>query len=230
MKDVRVLDLGSSKELGKVLQGKQTKQILSYLEEHEKATASELAKELNVGLSTIHYQVKALVQAGILEDGEFSYSKKGREIIHYSLTNDIIVVVPKKAEKTRIMQVLGMVLPASLGVMAVGLISGLLQRIQTNPVATDEAAVAEIAAAPMQASARSADIMLAQETTQQIVTTQANTFPQLWLGIIIGAAATALITLIILGIYKYCYPRKKDSTKTVPIKKKSQTKGSKRTV
>lgn len=68
--------------------------IMDALSEDSKSE-SELSKELDIPLSTIHYNVQKLVKAGILVSDEFTYSEKGKEIRHYRLASSHIVISTK---------------------------------------------------------------------------------------------------------------------------------------
>lgn len=48
-----------------------------------------------LSLSTVHYNLKALSKAGIIDDSTFHYSQKGKEVIHYSLKNKAIILLPR---------------------------------------------------------------------------------------------------------------------------------------
>src|SRR3989344_3588410 len=83
-----------AKKLAQVISNDTSRKILDYLAEKE-ATESDLAKTLEVPISTIHYNLKALMDAGIIEVEEFHYSQKGKEVNHYKLANKYIIIAPK---------------------------------------------------------------------------------------------------------------------------------------
>lgn len=93
--NVLVVTLGESetKELASVLSNQTSKKILNALSQ-KAYTESDLAKTLKIPLSTVHYNVQQLVKAKLVQSEEYSYSKKGREIQHYKLTNKYIVIAP----------------------------------------------------------------------------------------------------------------------------------------
>ena len=61
----------------------------------ESKSESALSKELGVALSTVHYNVQRLVDAGLLVSDEFSYSEKGKEVRYYRLASEHIVISAK---------------------------------------------------------------------------------------------------------------------------------------
>ncbi|MBT3464682.1 helix-turn-helix transcriptional regulator [archaeon] len=62
-------------------------------------TETQIAKELNIPLSTAHYNLNLLVKSDLVNDDQFTYSKKGKKINHYSLSNKYVIIAPKKSSK-----------------------------------------------------------------------------------------------------------------------------------
>ncbi|MBR9698992.1 helix-turn-helix transcriptional regulator [Candidatus Woesearchaeota archaeon] len=83
-----------SKRLAQVMANDTSRKILDYLADKE-ATESELSKKLKVPISTVHYNLQALVKGKLVEAEEFHYSKKGKEVMHYTLANKYIIIAPK---------------------------------------------------------------------------------------------------------------------------------------
>jgi hypothetical protein len=61
-------------------------------------------------ISTVHYNVKQLQDAGLVVVEEFHYSKKGKEVNHYTLANKYIIIAPK-SEDSRFLNALNKILP-----------------------------------------------------------------------------------------------------------------------
>jgi len=83
-----------SKKLAQIISNDTARKILDYLSEKE-ATESELAEKLGIPISTVHYNLQALVKGKLVEADEFHYSEKGKEVIHYKLANKFIIIAPK---------------------------------------------------------------------------------------------------------------------------------------
>jgi len=83
-----------AKELAQVISNKSCRKILEYLSEKE-ATETELAKKLELPLSTVHYNLRHLLEAGLVAAEEFHYSEKGKEVNHYKLANKYVIIAPK---------------------------------------------------------------------------------------------------------------------------------------
>src|SRR3990167_3827696 len=89
------LDESKAKQLAQIVSNDLCRKMLDYLASREKgATESEIAEALGIPLSTAHYNLRQLLQGGIVKAAEFHYSKKGREVLHYSLANKYIIIAP----------------------------------------------------------------------------------------------------------------------------------------
>lgn len=108
-----------AKKLAQVMSNPTCIRILDYLANKE-GTESEIAKELKIPLSTVHYNLQQLVEAKLVIVEEFHYSKKGREVNHYKLANKYIIIAPKEDESfaERLRQFIPITL-MTLGVAAV---------------------------------------------------------------------------------------------------------------
>ena len=114
-KNLILLSLEDSKinKIANVVSNDSCKKILNYLADKE-ATESELAKKLQIPISTVHYNLQQLMDAGLVAVDEFHYSEKGREVNHYKLANKYIIIAPKGAKKQGLKQKLKNILPVAL--------------------------------------------------------------------------------------------------------------------
>jgi DNA-binding transcriptional ArsR family regulator len=86
--------------LANTLGNKTSRHILKYLSDTPSATESEIAERLKLPMSTVHYNIKNLIKAKLVKAEEFHYSKKGREVNHYSLAKKYIIIAPDEEEST----------------------------------------------------------------------------------------------------------------------------------
>ncbi|MBT3720924.1 helix-turn-helix transcriptional regulator [archaeon] len=93
------LDEDKSKKLAQVLSNDTSRKILDLLSKKDLMTETQIAKELNIPLSTAHYNLNLLVKSDLVNDDQFTYSKKGKKINHYSLSNKYVIIAPKKSSK-----------------------------------------------------------------------------------------------------------------------------------
>jgi len=135
-----------AKKLAQVISNESCRKILDYLAEKE-ATETELASKLEVPISTVHYNLKHLTDAGLVDVDEFHYSEKGREINHYKLANKYVIIAPKST--FGIKEKLKAILPVALiTVAAAGLLKLFTGRMATFGAAKSTAREAVMAAAP----------------------------------------------------------------------------------
>ncbi len=109
------LDDPRTDKIAEAISNKTAKKILGLLSEKE-MSESELAKILGIGLNTVEYNIKKLVEAGLIEKvGGFLWSIKGKRIYRYRVVNKRIVILPKKSIRG--------VLPAVLisGIVSLGI-------------------------------------------------------------------------------------------------------------
>jgi DNA-binding transcriptional ArsR family regulator len=110
-----------SKQLAQVISNRTSRKILDLLAE-KSHTETDIAKKLNLPLSTVHYNMQALVRAKLVTADEYHYSKKGKEVNHYSLANKYVIIAPQDAP-SNLRERLRRILPAGLiAVAGAGLI------------------------------------------------------------------------------------------------------------
>ncbi len=107
-----------TKKLAETITSETSRKILNYLAEKTDDTETKIAEQLKLPLSTAHYHLQKLQEAGLIKAEEFHYSQKGREVNHYKLANKYIIIAPSKVsglrEKLRgILPVAGIILSIS---------------------------------------------------------------------------------------------------------------------
>ncbi|MCX6711363.1 MAG: helix-turn-helix domain-containing protein [Candidatus Woesearchaeota archaeon] len=95
------LDEKRIKKIAEALSSETAHKILDFLAEKGSATETEISKLLMLPISTVHYNLRNLMESTLVSAKEFHYSEKGKEVNHYSLSNKYIVIAPKGEEKTR---------------------------------------------------------------------------------------------------------------------------------
>ena len=107
-----------AKQLGQVISSETARKILDVLAE-KKHSETELAEKLQIPLSTVHYNIKALVHAKLVTADEYHYSEKGREVTHYGLANKYVIIAPASAESS-VLNKIKALLPVAILTAAVG--------------------------------------------------------------------------------------------------------------
>mgnify|MGYP005839632333 CR=1 FL=1 len=87
-----------AKKLTQALSNEKCRKILDYLSNRKEATETQIAKELKLPISTVHYNLKILAENKLVTSDEFHYSEKGKEVIHYKIANKYIIIAPNEDE------------------------------------------------------------------------------------------------------------------------------------
>ena len=183
-----------TKKLAETITSKTSRKILNYLTEKEHDTEANIAKSLDIPISTVHYHLQKLTEANLIIVDEFHYSKKGREINHYKLANKYIIIAPKKVSGLK--QALKNVLP--IGLIALG-ISAVIKfttstfgRVGTFTAETAKSAPLEEAAYTLTDEVMAEAAPVATECLQ-VVSSQPNY--ALWF--LVGSLFTIILYLLI---------------------------------
>jgi len=136
------LDEKKSKKIAEAINNDTGRKILDHLSKKE-CTESDLSKELGIPISTIHYNLKQLMDANLVIVDEFHYSTKGKEVNHYKLANKYIIIAPKNTDG-RFMEALNKILPLTVITAITGgllTVFGLLSGTRSGSLATKSAAI-----------------------------------------------------------------------------------------
>lgn len=144
-----------TKKLAETITSETSRKILNHLADKEESEAN-LAQELSLPISTVHYHLQKLQEAGLVKVEEFHYSQKGREVNHYKLANKYIIIAPQKVSGLR--EKLKGILPIGfivLGISAIiAFIGSFSQRINmTSAPIQDSVETMTLKAAPLADSA-----------------------------------------------------------------------------
>jgi DNA-binding transcriptional ArsR family regulator len=170
-----------AKKLAQVMSNPTCMKILEYLAGKE-ATETQIATDLNIPLSTVHYNMQQLAAAKLVLADEFHYSDKGREVTHYKLAKQYIIIAPDD-DDPGFLDRLKKFVPVVVITIAVGAVLKTMQFF-TGTAASSAALSAPMdqAAAPM-AYNIAAD-QVAQESARMAVDASADS---------VGGAAPALM-------------------------------------
>ena len=123
------LSESQTKELANAISNENCRKIMQFLSENTNATESEIAARLNLPISTVHYNLQQLMKGKLIVAEEYHYSAKGREVNHYKLTHQYIVIAPKSE---------GLVvhLKSIIACLTItGFLAGIIQYLQKTPAA-----------------------------------------------------------------------------------------------
>jgi len=95
-----------SAKIAEVISSKTCKKIIGLLAEKE-LSENDIAKELDMPINTVEYNLKKLISAGLAEKTQsFFWSVKGKKIPTYKIANKKIIISPKTSFKGVIASIL----------------------------------------------------------------------------------------------------------------------------
>ncbi len=163
-----------TKKLAQAIQNEKCRKMLDALAERE-YTESDLAENLSIPISTVHYNLKLLVDANLVNADEYHYSKKGKEVLHYSLANKFVIIAPKEAP-AGFMDKLKTILPVAVMIAGASLVIGFFNKFgaKAGSIMSETAAAPLMKSTAIEEGARvMADAAVAEESAAELLTAQA---------------------------------------------------------
>lgn len=96
-KNYLMIDLSDSRssKIAEVMTNKTCKKIIEAISEKE-LSESDISENLKIPMNTVGYNIKKLVDAGLIEkSAKFFWSSRGKKVVYYRLSNKKIVISPK---------------------------------------------------------------------------------------------------------------------------------------
>ena len=185
-----LVDLNESKtkKLAETITSDTSRKILNHLAEKEDSEA-KIAEILQLPISTVHYHLQKLQEAGLVKVEEFHYSQKGREVNHYKLANKYIIIAPSKVSGLR--EKLKGILPVAIITLGISVIIKLTQTFTFRAAAMKSAEVME--------SSAQKTATLAQDVT---ATTLRST-PDIAVWFAVGSVVTMGIYVVVMIVKEY---------------------------
>jgi DNA-binding MarR family transcriptional regulator len=114
------LEDSRSKEISEVLGSKTCKKVIAYLSEHKEASQKDLSDNLKIPMNTMDYNIKKLLSSGFIQKRKnFFWSKKGKKIVMYELSNKSIVISHKKPATDKLKSIIPAFILTAAGTFAV---------------------------------------------------------------------------------------------------------------
>lgn len=101
-----------AKKLAQVISNETSRKILDFLTTKKEASESEISTQLKIPISTAHYSLKHLKEVNLVFSEEFHYSKKGKVVEHYKLSNKTVIIAPHQPNMESFKEKLKKILPA----------------------------------------------------------------------------------------------------------------------
>jgi len=129
------LDDEKAKFLADVLGNKTCKRIIDHLAVHPEASVKDLSDFLKMPMNTVEYNIKKLVSADLVQKRtNFFWSKKGKKIVMYELSNKSIVIAPKNSNiGSKLKSILPAVFVSIAGAVAVYALDQVRSLSNINP-------------------------------------------------------------------------------------------------
>jgi DNA-binding transcriptional ArsR family regulator len=122
--NVVVLEPGDlrAQKIAKAMGSPTAGEILHLLAENPQSL-SDITDRLSLPMNTVKYHVENLIDAGVIAVADTRYSVKGRTIKIYSLTDQLLIVAPRRSDirsmLTKYAALFGIVAVASLGISSI---------------------------------------------------------------------------------------------------------------
>jgi len=190
------LDDEKSKKLGHIISNPTCKKIIDILAE-KKLSETDIANELKIPVNTVEYNLKKLLEAGIIEKAkDHFWSVKGKKIPIYQIANKLIVISPKKSFSSKLKNIFPVVIISGILTSIIAeyyRIKPATQSIAERTFDSGNALVKSIG--PTETAGQAAS------TAQALASSSANNlcnFPQLtWEWFLIGSLITLIIFVIL---------------------------------
>lgn len=193
------LDDERIKDLADVISNKTSKKIIDYLVDHE-SSETQISVDLKLPANTVNYNIKKLLQAGLIEKSKkWNWSVKGKKIPYYVIADKKIVISPKPLGNVKQM-FLSLV---ATGFAALGIKYYTEQQFATRVALETSDNVGKVAVdagnlGMTDAISAGSDVM-AEATTETVM--QTAQMPELWIWFLLGAVVL-LVVYSILGKFK----------------------------
>ncbi len=115
------IDDERSKHISEVLGNKKCKKIIGVLSEKE-ASEKDISDELKIPINTIEYNLNKLIKAGLIEKTKnFFWSKKGKKIDMYRISNKSIIISPKSQITSKLKTIVPVAIASIIGAIFIKL-------------------------------------------------------------------------------------------------------------
>ena len=101
------LSQGKAKRVAQLLANETSAKIMDSITKDSKPE-SQISKELKIPLSTVHHNIQQLREAGLVTSDEYTYSEKGKEVRHYKLASEHVVITTNPLATTALLSGLGL--------------------------------------------------------------------------------------------------------------------------
>ncbi len=184
----------NTRKIANIINNKTSIKILNYLAKKDYSTETEIARELGLPISTIHYNLQLMLTTGLVKAEEYHYSKKGKEILHYKTAKKYIIITPETTNNESIRKIKNY-LPAIIIISIIGM-TYLIKKLLINPIIKQTGLMSTQSKALSQPIELGTKEIIRQETIKNTIPWQ-HTLIIFLLGIITGLVIALIIRAII---------------------------------
>ena len=124
-----------SKKVAEAISNPTCKKVLNYIADNKEKSEEDIAKDLAMPINTVEYNLKKLLNSGLIEKSkDFFWSKRGKKINLYKAANRHIVISPKRKPD---MNLLKTIIPVVIALVVVIAAILLLSQNQQTPSQTE---------------------------------------------------------------------------------------------
>jgi len=128
------MDDKRSKKIAEVLGSKTSKKIIDLLAENSELSEKDISDKIGLALNTTEYNLKKLLESEIVEKTKnFFWSKKGKKIPMYRLSNKSIIISPKSSKiSSKIKSLLPAIIASGIGTFIIKFFSSTPSVVQED--------------------------------------------------------------------------------------------------
>jgi len=188
--------------LAEVLSNKTAKKIIEFLADKE-ASESEISQKLNLPANTVNYNVRKLLEAGLIEKSKnYFWSRKGKKMVFYRVAKKSIIISPKSSNTVKVVST---ILITGIAAVLVKIFSGsfiqkstVVVRDSVNYINQTFNESLTLAKDVPMAAGSELSLGYAKSTAQDIVVSNnvvSSTFSQPWFWFVMGALVLGIVYL-----------------------------------
>jgi DNA-binding transcriptional ArsR family regulator len=196
-----------SEKQAKILSNKTAKKILASLDKRK--PTSQIAKDLNLPLTTVDYNISQLEKAGLIKSGYYKWSKRGNKMKLYEPSGEILIYAPEEKQMAIVEALNKFVVPVVLAVAGgFGFIvqklfygkslSTLVSKRVMDESVEQSVMNSDMLSAPVATGATDVIQNATNVTVEITKNTIVQTEPQLWFWFMLSAG----LVLLVLYLYK----------------------------
>ncbi len=192
------LEDSKSKAISEVLGSKTCKKIIAYLSERKEASQKDLSDALDIPMNTLDYNIKKLVESGFIQKKkEFFWSKKGKKIAMYELSNKSIVISPKKSASQKFKSIIPAFILTAAGTFAVWTYEKIKYAANYSQESIQQPIMDYAERNSPELLSKGADAVYSTVTSSDYTSLTASASPLIWPWFLTGALLVTLIFSIV---------------------------------